>query len=62
MKSPFYFITKSENGKRYDNTKEIGGIDFITSTLKQRKGFCDISYLNFIFELREVETIDRQTL
>ena len=39
MKSPFYFITKSENGKRYDNTKEIGGIDFITSTSEEDHQF-----------------------
>ena len=26
MKSPFYFIAKPANGKRYDNIKQIGGI------------------------------------
>lgn len=35
MKSPFYFIAKPYNLKRYDNTKNIGGIDFITSTSKE---------------------------
>jgi hypothetical protein len=35
MQSPFYFITKSKNGKRYNNTKQIGGIDFITSTSEE---------------------------
>ena len=39
MKSPFYFITKSENGKRYNNTKEIGGVDFITSTSEEDHRF-----------------------
>ncbi len=39
MKSPFYFITKSENGKRYNNTKKIGGIDFITSTSEEDHKF-----------------------
>lgn len=35
MKSPFYFIIKPINDKRYDNTKNIGGIDFITSTSQE---------------------------
>lgn len=32
MQSPFYFIVNPKNNKRYDNTKDIGGLDFITST------------------------------
>ena len=35
MKSPFYFIVKPYNGKRYDNTKRIGDIDFIVSSSKE---------------------------
>ncbi len=35
MKSPFYFITRAHNGRRYDNVKSIGGIDFITSTSEE---------------------------
>jgi len=35
MKSPFYFITRAYNGRRYDNVKSIGGIDFITSTSEE---------------------------
>ena len=35
MRSPFYFIVKPIKGKRYNNTKEIGGIDFITSTSEE---------------------------
>ena len=35
MKSPFYFIVKTKNNKRYDSTKKIGNIDFITSTSKE---------------------------
>ena len=35
MKSPFYFIVKPMKGKRYDNTKSIGGIDFIVSTSEE---------------------------
>jgi len=32
MKSPFSFIVKPIEGKRYNNTKKIGNIDFIVST------------------------------
>jgi hypothetical protein len=39
MKSPFYFIAKPVNGKRYNNTKEIGGIDFIISTSEEDHKF-----------------------
>ena len=39
MKSPFYFIAKPMKGKRYDNTKEIGGIDFIVSTSEEDHRF-----------------------
>ena len=39
MKSPFYFIVKPMNGKRYDNTKDIGGADFIVSTSEEDHKF-----------------------
>lgn len=39
MKSPFYFIAKPVNGKRYDNTKDIGGTDFIVSTSEEDHKF-----------------------
>lgn len=39
MRSPFYFIAKPVNGKRYDNTKMIGGIDFIVSTSEEDHKF-----------------------
>ena len=39
MKSPFYFIAKPMNGKRYDNTKDIGGADFIVSTSEEDHKF-----------------------
>ncbi len=32
MKSPFYFIVKPINNKRYNNTKSIDGVNLITST------------------------------
>lgn len=39
MKSPFYFIAKPVNGKRYNNTKDIGGIDFVVSTSEEDHKF-----------------------
>jgi len=35
MKSPFYFIVKPINGKRYDNTRDIGVNNFIISTSEE---------------------------
>src|SRR5210317_2587711 len=35
MRSPFYFIVKPLDDKRYTNTKNIDGIDFITSTSEE---------------------------
>ena len=35
MKSPHCFIVKPIGGRRYDNLKKIGGIDFITSSSKE---------------------------
>lgn len=32
MKSPFAFIVKPIDNRRYNNTKEIGGIEFVVST------------------------------
>ena len=39
MKSPNQFIVKPINGKRYDNTKDIGGIDLIVSTSEEDHKF-----------------------
>lgn len=39
MRSPFYFIVKPMNGKRYNNTKDIGGIDLIVSTSEEDHKF-----------------------
>lgn len=39
MRSPFYFIAKPVNGKRYDNTREIGGVDLIVSTSEEDHQF-----------------------
>jgi hypothetical protein len=35
MKSPFYFIVKPLGGKRYDNEKSIGGVDFFLSSSEE---------------------------
>jgi hypothetical protein len=35
MRSPFYFIASPLDNKRYDNTKQIGGVDVITSTSEE---------------------------
>jgi hypothetical protein len=39
MQSPFYFIVKPIDGKRYRNTKEVGGIDLIISTSEEDHRF-----------------------
>jgi len=39
MKSPFYFIVTPLKGKRYDNTKDISGIEFIVSTSEEDHKF-----------------------
>ena len=35
MKSPFYFIVKPYNGRRYDNVKKIGDVNLIMSSSKE---------------------------
>ena len=35
MQSPDRFIVKPVKGRRYNNTKEIGGLEFITSTSEE---------------------------
>ena len=35
MRSPFFFIVKPENNRRYDNTKNISGVEVITSTSEE---------------------------
>ena len=53
MKSPFYFIVEPVEGKRYNNTKNISGLDFITSTSEEdftvsnRKGIVKEVPLNY---------------
>lgn len=35
MRSPFFFIVKPKDDRRYNNTKDIGGVEFITSTSEE---------------------------
>ncbi len=35
MKSPFSFIVQPQDNKRYNNTKKIGGIEFVVSTSEE---------------------------
>jgi hypothetical protein len=39
MRSPFYFIVKPLQGKRYNNTKEMSGIEVIVSTSEEDHKF-----------------------
>jgi hypothetical protein len=39
MRSPTDFIAKPMRGRRYDNTKDIGGIEFIVSTSEEDHTF-----------------------
>lgn len=39
MQSPFDFIAKPIEGKRYNNTKDIGGIEFIVNTSEEDHRF-----------------------
>lgn len=39
MKSPFNFIVKPIDGKRYNNSKSVGGIDLIISTSEEDHRF-----------------------
>lgn len=39
MRSPFYFIARPLKCKRYDNTKDIGGIELILSTSEEDHKF-----------------------
>ena len=35
MRSPYNFIVKPNKGRRYDNVKEVGGIDLIVSSSQE---------------------------
>ena len=52
MKPPFLFLVKPKGGVRYDNTKEIGGKDFIVRSSQE-----DHTVTNRFAEVVEVPTI-----
>ena len=39
MRSPFYFIVKPFDGKRYDNTRNISGLEIVVSTSEEDHKF-----------------------
>lgn len=39
MRSPFYFIAKPVGGTRYNNTKEIAGVEFVVNTSEEEHLF-----------------------
>ena len=39
MRSPFYFIVKPFDGKRYDNTRNISGLEVVVSTSEEDHKF-----------------------
>jgi hypothetical protein len=41
MRSPFYFIVKPLNGKRYDNTRDMSGVEVIVSTSEEDHKFAN---------------------
>jgi len=51
MRSPFYFIVKPISGRRYDNVRDFGGIEFIISSSKE-----DHKVSNRFAEVVEVPT------
>lgn len=48
MKSPFYFIVKPMEGKRYSNTADFGGVELVVSASEE----------DFIFSNRYAEVIE----
>jgi len=63
MKSPFCFIVKPSQGKRYNNTKSISGVDFITSsseedyTVSNREGVVVELPLNYSGKIKIGDTL-----
>jgi hypothetical protein len=39
MRSPYQFIVRPVNNKRYDNTRDFGGVDFVVSTSEEDHKF-----------------------
>jgi hypothetical protein len=63
MKSPFNFIVKPLNGRRYDNVKDVGGVDIITSvstedhTVSNRFAEVVSTPVNYDGEISEGDTL-----
>jgi hypothetical protein len=49
MKSPFYFIVRPQDSKRYSNTRQIAGVDVVVSTSEE-----DHKFSNRIAEVIEL--------
>ena len=63
MQSPYSFIVRPIKGRRYDNIKDIGGIDFITSVSKEdhkaSNRFAEVvsTPLNYTGEIEKGDTL-----
>ncbi len=63
MRSPFYFIVKPVDDKRYNNTKSVSGIELITSTSEEnhkasnREGIVEATPLGYTGEIKVGDTL-----
>ena len=63
MKSPFYFIVKPKDNKRYVNTKNISGVDLVTSTSEEnhkasnREGIVVSTPIGYTGKIKEGDTL-----
>ena len=63
MKSPFYFIVKPVDDKRYNNTKNVSGIELITSTSEEnhkasnREGIVEATPLGYTGDIKVGDTL-----
>ena len=63
MRSPFYFIVKPVDDKRYNNTKNVSGIELITSTSEEnhkasnREGIVEATPLAYTGDIRVGDTL-----
>ena len=63
MKSPFYFIVKPKENKRYVNTKNISGVDLVTSTSEEnhkasnREGIVVSTPIGYTGKIKEGDTL-----
>ena len=63
MRSPFYFIVKPVDDKRYNNTKSVSGIELITSTSEEnhkasnREGIVEATPLGYAGDIKVGDTL-----